>query len=508
MTKKEYIKSIGFNENPFEYTNADKEVDILDKYFIQPDYFEDVWGDPENPVSNIVYAPRGGGKTAQRLMIEKRAEKHDEILTITYADHDLTNFKSAEDITLSYHLEYLNRLFLLAFFDRISKMNDFTFIHVFNRRERQFIFNLCRIYLYDTPASFPRQAVNSLKMPEDHLSDVWSKFKAPISELIKVISRSKGAEVDISTIELDQKLKLTHKDNLLNIKYFLEKIGITTIYILIDKVDEQSLTGNDPKASYYLVSELIKDLELLELPGIGFKFFLWDALKPFCNRDARPDRVFSYNLRWDFRQIGEMMDLRLKAYSSSRVSIAKNLFDDFRGLGRVILFSEFSPRDCIRIANRILSEQYKDDENHRTFKQYVVNSSIDSFCKEKVNEFLQNERNVRYLSRVNHVSFTIEELVVGKLAADAPAVRNIIQPWSSSNLLNKIGLVHRKGKKAVNEYAFQDIRLARFACPTINLNDFVTLKIRRCKSETCETISYRDFERKEYSCIDCNATLD
>jgi hypothetical protein len=68
MTKKEYINSLGLNENPFQYTNADKEVELIDQYFIYPDYFEDVWGDPQNPVSNIVYAPRGGGKTAQRLM--------------------------------------------------------------------------------------------------------------------------------------------------------------------------------------------------------------------------------------------------------------------------------------------------------------------------------------------------------------------------------------------------------------------------------------------------------
>lgn len=64
MTKKEYIEFLGFNENPFQYTNADNESNLLDKYFIAPDYFEDVWGDPDSPASNIIYAPRGGGKTA------------------------------------------------------------------------------------------------------------------------------------------------------------------------------------------------------------------------------------------------------------------------------------------------------------------------------------------------------------------------------------------------------------------------------------------------------------
>ena len=56
---------------------------------------------------------------------------------------------------------------------------------------------------------------------------------------------------------------MSHKDNFLNIKELLSRLGFSTIYILVDKVDEQSLTGNDPKASYIFISELIKDLELL-----------------------------------------------------------------------------------------------------------------------------------------------------------------------------------------------------------------------------------------------------
>jgi hypothetical protein len=280
MTKKEYIQHIGLDENPFQYTNADKETDLIDKYFIYPDYFEDVWGDPSAPVSNIVYAPRGGGKTAQRLMIEKRAENHDEILTITYTDHDLSNFKSINEVGLAYHLEYLNRLMLLSFFDRLHSMDDFQYISEFSFNDRQFLYKLCRIYLFETPATFPKQAINSLKTFEDHAFDIWKKFKEPIANVIKAISKAKGAEVDISKIELDKKLQMSHKDNFINIKEFLNRLGLSTIYILIDKVDEQNLTGNDPKASYAFISELIKDLELLETEGVGFKFFLWDALKP------------------------------------------------------------------------------------------------------------------------------------------------------------------------------------------------------------------------------------
>ena len=116
MTLEQYINNLGFEINPFQYSNADKEVEYLDSYFIEPDYFEDVWGNPYNPVSNIVYAPRGGGKTAQRIMIEKRAKKSRDILAITYTNHDLSEFKKIEEVNLQYHLIYLNRLLLISFF--------------------------------------------------------------------------------------------------------------------------------------------------------------------------------------------------------------------------------------------------------------------------------------------------------------------------------------------------------------------------------------------------------
>jgi hypothetical protein len=108
MTFEEYIERLGFSVNPFQFSNADREVDYIGQYFIEPDYFEAVWGTPLNPVSSIIYAPRGGGKTAQRIMLEKRAKDGYAVLPITYANHDLSAFKSIEQVDLAYHLTHLN----------------------------------------------------------------------------------------------------------------------------------------------------------------------------------------------------------------------------------------------------------------------------------------------------------------------------------------------------------------------------------------------------------------
>ncbi|MFH6990438.1 hypothetical protein ACHRVW_22095 [Flavobacterium collinsii] len=159
MTFNEYLANLGFGINPFQYSNADKEIDIIGNYFIKPDYFEDIWGNPYNPVSNIVYAPRGGGKTAQRIMVEKRAKESDDILTITYTNHDLSAFSSINEITLSYHLTYLNRLLLLSFLIELM-MNLLILILFFHfRRGNIFISWLGFIYLKRLLLSLIKQLV-------------------------------------------------------------------------------------------------------------------------------------------------------------------------------------------------------------------------------------------------------------------------------------------------------------------------------------------------------------
>ncbi|QQL49333.1 P-loop ATPase, Sll1717 family [Mucilaginibacter ginkgonis] len=503
MSLEEYWKSLGFLSNPFQFSNADKEVEFLSEYFIKPDYFEDVWGDPYNPVSNIIYAPRGGGKTAQRIMIEKRAKLTDDILTITYTNHDLSQVVDINHVDLQYHLTYLNRLMLLAFFSRIET-DDLKFAFAFNLTERQYIYKLARIYLYETPASFPNQAIASLKTISDHAIGLWNNFKEPIANIIRQISKAKGIEIDLSKVEIDKKLVMSHKDNFMNISSLLRRVGYKSLMVLIDKVDEQSLTGNNPEASFKLIEVLLKDLELIETPFVSFKFFLWDAIKQYTVVAARPDRVFPYDLKWTWSQMQEMLNQRVKSYSKGKVTEFLSLVPSTKMLGRIILFSELSPRDCIRICNRILSEQFKTDPTSKVFTEDVINQSLEIFCKEKAQELITNANNLRYLTKTNRVSFTIEDLVKNKVASDSPAVRNIIYPWTTAGYLKKIGLQSRKHAKAVNEYAFQDIRLAYMACPTLTIEEFVRSKAYRCRIASCREVFYRDFDSGDYTCPQCN----
>ena len=107
---RQFFSGLGFEDNPFAYTNADEE-DRLPEYFVSPPYFESVFGDPKKPKSFIVFAPRGGGKTAQRRMIERQSADN-EILAITYDNFDFSDVNKPHDVKIYHHLRRIIRFIL------------------------------------------------------------------------------------------------------------------------------------------------------------------------------------------------------------------------------------------------------------------------------------------------------------------------------------------------------------------------------------------------------------
>ncbi|MCW7471716.1 P-loop ATPase, Sll1717 family [Leptospira kanakyensis] len=505
MRIEEFINYLGFTKgNPFQYTNADQEYSSISDYFISPDYFEDLWGDPKLPISNIILAPRGTGKTAQRIMIEKRAMQEN-VLAITYTSHDLSAFNNLDKVDINYHFELLNRLILIGLYTKIFELSKEKFETNFTFEERQFLFMLAKLYLYKTPSSFPTQAISSLKTIPDRALDVWKSFSEPVSKIIQNITKSQGFEVDISKIKVDDyNYKMSHKDNLKNLIDLSKKLNFTSIYILVDKVDEQDKTGNDPSQSFKLISPLLKDLEVLEMKGLAFKFFLWDALSNDISKYSRPDRVPVYELEWSTDELKKLLNKRVQYFSENKIENISTIFETEEDFNMVLTFGERSPRDCIRILSRAITEQNKLNDKVKYISKEALHEGIEHFIKQKTSELIPNPNSITHLKKVGSVTFTIEGLVSKKVGSGASAVRNIINPWTKFNLAKKIGIESKsKVSRSVNLYSYIDSRIARTANPQINIEDFYKQKVKHCSS--CSFTYYRDFEIKKWECPNCDS---
>ena len=136
--------------------------------------------------------------------------------------------------------------------------------------------------------------------------------------------------------------------------------GLASAHFLIDRLDEHVETANDPDIQADILEPLLAHLQVLELPGVAFKFFLWQAARdillerPAVRRDRLTDRAVT--VVWSVDRLKQLLRVRLAVYSALAVRLScrfqpfrhhdrqRDLFrDDLRGRGarhRVALFAD------------------------------------------------------------------------------------------------------------------------------------------------------------------------
>ncbi|WP_274365018.1 P-loop ATPase, Sll1717 family [Paenibacillus thermotolerans] len=404
--KEDFYTSLGFEEDPFKYTNADQES-RLDHYFVDPPYYQSLWGKPEEPETHVVLAPRGGGKSAQRRMIEDRGISEN-VFVVTYDYFFTTNIKSLDEVDLGYHLRNLNKLTLITYFGHLSQLDvDPNFF--FPSDERKFLTKMIDNYLGEVDTPTIKDVVKRSMTIPTRVKKWWNE-NLPLVGLASVFLKAKFGLSGVAPGKFEEPKLNEDPMNQFNILVSIIKKSFKAFYVLIDKVDETELTGNDPEKSYRLISPLIKDLRFVNSNEIAIKFFLWDALEPFYEVDARRDRVQDFRLEWRYSELCTMIDRRLIAYSDGKVSSLKSLFDEsiVDPYRTIISFSNNSPRNIIRMLQDIVDEQIR-----RGIEGKIDSTSLDlgikKFCRESARPIYGIDL-ISDLKRISMVGFTTNYL--------------------------------------------------------------------------------------------------
>jgi len=407
MGLKEFLSRLSFAENPFQFTNADEE-EHLQSYFVPPPYFMSVWGDPDFPKSQVVFAPRGGGKTAQRRMIEYQAETAD-VFVITYDRFEKLGEMKLESLSVDYHLRNIIAIALLGFLLEYHERGMQA--PAFSVREREHIDLACHHYLSSLTRFEALEALNSLKTLSAKAKQFLRDWSGPVSSLFSAALAAKGIphpKIDFAHGSNQETFSGPLKAHLEVVRDLILSVGFKSIYILIDKVDETAETGNDAAASFNLVKPLLRDLELLQMKGVAFKFFLWDMLLPRYKAYARPDRLEQFELSWNEADLHKMLSRRLAAFSNGKVldlSVLTNAAFAKPLQYLVILFAEGSPRDMIRICQEILAEQLQINPDSTVIEFDAIVQGISKFCTRRAQELLPSQI-YRELVKVGRLDFT------------------------------------------------------------------------------------------------------
>lgn len=512
LNRDKYFKEHGFKEEPFATTNALQE-DFLEEYFITPPYFYSLIGSTTKPKSTFVIAPRGTGKTAQRIMIEKMSEHEDGLLTVVYDRFPIEGVAKVEDIKLEDHLIRINKYLIIAL---LTELNERGIERSLTSYERANLKLLIELYLKGISNNEIDNAIKSIKGVTGRIGDLWRVAGKPINSVVNSILKAKGIEgVDLS-ISGKSINKIDYEEiesHLSFLEEIFKEIGIKSVYVLVDSIDETSLTGNDAKKSYLLIKPFIKDLRILERRTIVFKFFVWDKIEEYWTQDMRKDRIETFVIEWNLDEIKNLIRERLKAYSEQKIdNLSKILNCDEKYIDLIYIFANNSPRDLINILKLIFDNHLRKSNNMNELpnKEAIING-IEDFCKNKFEEIITTDKQRKDLKRVKIATFTIPYLYNEIFKCESSTARNILMPWTRADIVysstNKIKV--KKSQNPINIYTFSDIRIARHVCSNQRLEEFIDRNLITC--EECGVINVFDKENSygidRWQCKECLSNL-
>lgn len=506
-----FFNNLGFTAHPFIKTNADEEENLED-YFVPPPFFDAVIGDLHHPSSCVVLAPRGSGKTAQRVMVEKWSRTH-QVLAISYDRFEFAKGQDLSGVSLTYHCRNIITRILVAYLSYLSEYPDL--LKHLNPSLKKTLSVFIHSYLGNITGNDLQQILSELKSLPERFKDFWRQNVGVLESLVNLLLRKYGLEpIDLPEVQQEQKkLSETYKHQLEILLELVIGIGFKSIYILIDKVDESEKTGTDSQKTYQLIQPMLRDLDFLGLKGYGIKFFVWDKIEPFFRDDARPDRVPQYQLQWTRASLENMLARRLSAFSNNRITGFKQIVSkdiDYNIDSALCLLANGSPRNLIRICEKIFASQAEIDNNTTS----ISPSAIDRATIEMAIQLSTETYGVdilRDLQRVGRELFTINYLAneVFKQSHENTS-RNKVAGWEKSGLMKQIGSVYlERGKRPANFYYVADVALARVQQRAISFQQFFEdrwIVCGNCHADNMMDISLFP-EGNDPICMNCGQTL-
>lgn len=281
-----FLREKGFraNANPFQWTNAEQERRDLASYFVKVPWFDQLFGDPLNPESLILFAPQGYGKSSHRLQIEQMANNNKPPpLVVSFTSFDLL-FANAQAVDTSEHY--------------LALIQQTTLDQLMKRLQRN-----------------RRHAVQIAQNPH-----IEAQLHGLLLNAAPLIAYEHGIYETPLLAPFVQQLRAKRfslKEGLLLLTTIIRAADFASVYFLIDGVDETPYTRRDPLLAATLLSPLLDAPGVLQECGFAFKFFLPADLEPVMREHniGRLDRIPVHLLRWSESDLLLMLQLRLESYS-------------------------------------------------------------------------------------------------------------------------------------------------------------------------------------------------
>ena len=361
------LKNLGFTRgNPFASLEADKEEGQAWFYesFVEPPRFDEIVGDARSPQPVLVFAPRGSGKTALRVMVHDYCQRRlvpggGQILSILHTDLSLIQEMARQDPQADlarYHVQAILRAGMVALARQIGQ--DPTLrgrLSAQPAEEKTFLRWFLRAFGQDLSAVEWRRlrevgfgSEPRLGFPLSHQS---GRAAVPLEDLADWQSLLES-ESSHSYVQLLRRF----------VELMLEA-GFQAVYVLVDGVDELASTAAEFGYAACLVEALAANLKILDMPGVAFRLFLPAEMRPDLEalQSVRRDRIIWYDLVWKPEQLLALLHKRLDVFSEGRVPSLDPICADDLPPGQLekgmVEAANGSPRALLQLGQALLRQQ-------------------------------------------------------------------------------------------------------------------------------------------------------
>lgn len=538
LTLPEYLEQLGFPDgaDPFQSVNATDEKALLGKYFVPPPYYATVWGDPRLPASCIILGPTGGGKTALALRVAQQAAESTPlddgrlpVLPVMYDDFPELGIDQ-EHHSLADHMAALNQLLVNHLLLTIA-VHPYPALSITDD-DRQLLRYAFAKYVGGASDAEVYHALRGIRTPWEVVRDAASDMVSAvtIAKLVANALEMANAKLEAAlTIPgvVSQAKKLTrnldasaqvdfHRLVELATKYYYQ-----AVYFLVDRVDEPGWTQRNPEGAYALVEPIMANLSLLDRPDrhYGFKFFVWDKINAFYESKARPDRIFTEQLRWKREQLLQMVDRRVEVYSDQAIPNLNALFSTHVDLpaeytpAEVIgVFAGQTPRTVLTLMKKVVKHQVealnRGETTELRLTERALADGVREFCNDVAVQVIPKEKDRREVTSIRRVTYSSRSLHNEVFRAEKfRSVATRVANWKRYGFSTVYGklLSGRRGNPA-EKHAFTSPPIA-FLASGLSIRSFVSDKVRNCPQ--CDELLLRDFEQGgAFQCHACLQTFD
>ena len=492
------VQQLSLIGNPFQYYTAETEPNISE-YAIKPPYMESITHRALNSTSFVLFGDRGAGKSATRITVFEELWKKKSLesetgekvpLAVNFTDYHtvVTAVETRKNVEQAFieQVAFLTIEQVLVWLSSLGDDERKVYIEAMTEHETALAVDMLKQFYFSRPSVERRlnseEALKILNQAWKTRSALWASKKW--NELVSLVAKTGEIIVNFQTGKetglakpIEEVLKSKEigpatisRVTLQKIVEFARIFSFSGIVMLIDKVDETAFTQNSAEKTSSLIYPILSHVQLLEIEGFSWMFFLWSKVKTYLeagDKQVRLDKIAHTTISWDVAYFEQMLNERIRYFSKGTLTFA-DLFEveDFELSRREIIETSMrSPRELVRLLDTIVTEHdiiYADQSVNTKIDDRSIEVGLDRYVKDTVNT-IYDEKMLSQVYRLKDIKFTNKD-VQGIFRIKSNSARNKIRTWEEVGMVKQTGTTAAEGDlggKPSYEYTVVDTRVAR-----------------------------------------------